>query len=130
MQLAGQMDGAAVALAAADGVPACRIGNAEELGRQPNLFKSGRHRHALKPLGQGPGGAAGRPANHLQAPQLCLRHLDAKQGLTETLSVATQADRPGQGASGGRGQDRGQGGLFAGGNDGDFLVGTQNSQVI
>ena len=88
-----------------DRVPGGRIRGTEKLNRESDAHHGIRRCESDDPAGRLPGRTAGRAANDLDIRDFSLDHRDGEFRRTKAFAIASQADLPGETASGRRGMD-------------------------
>ena len=86
-------------------VPVGRVRRTEELRLQTDAHSRLIYRQSQNAIRGLPGGTARGPSQHLDAANHSINNLHGKLWRTEPLSIETQADLPGEPASGRWGQD-------------------------
>jgi len=101
VELPCKMDGAVPG----DGVPGGRICGTEKLNLQTEAHHSDRGCETDDPMRRLPCRPAWRAANHFNIRDFSVDHLDCEFRRTKAFTIASQADLPGEAASGWRGVD-------------------------
>lgn len=126
MDFAGQMDRAF----AINGIPAGGIRATIILDIEADAHQCICQRQIQDAGGGLPGCPAGRPFQDVDVGYPAVGQRGPESRFTEFLSISTQADLPGKGASGGRGMDPFAPALFARSNQGNLLPAAQFSQIV
>jgi hypothetical protein len=115
---------------AMDGIPASRVGGAEELGFKPHPAGSVIHGSADQFPGCFPGGGARGAAYHPDVGDLAVFYINFIFRSAEQLTIFSQADLPGKATSGRRGQHPFAGYFFPRRDDRNFFLVAEGHQIV
>jgi hypothetical protein len=112
------------------GIPIGRVGDTEELGFETDPDDGLSGRKAYDALDRFPGRPARGAPKDLNSLDACPGFFHPKDRRSKAVAVPSQADLPGQAASGGRCQDPPDVDFLPRGDDGDAFFGTETGKVV